>query len=150
MFDIGFWELLIIGIVALVVLGPERLPSAIRSTMETVRSVKNMANGFKQEVSHQLKTHELHEHLRKAEQEGLSQVGDDVKQSIAELKAAAASVQSPYKAGNEGLSIGSFDDHAHHDGDTDEHLNKQNIQNHGDVEAQDEISSLEEKKPTDV
>ncbi|WP_159217753.1 Sec-independent protein translocase protein TatB, partial [Klebsiella pneumoniae] len=31
MFDIGFWELVLIAIVALVVLGPERLPHAIRS-----------------------------------------------------------------------------------------------------------------------
>ncbi|MFC3122356.1 Sec-independent protein translocase protein TatB [Agaribacter flavus] len=97
MFDIGFWELLVIGVIALVVLGPERLPGAIRSTMETVRSIKNVANGFKQEVSYQLKTHELHEHLKKAEKEGLGQVGDDVKQSIEELKSAAASVQRPYE-----------------------------------------------------
>jgi sec-independent protein translocase protein TatB len=40
MFDIGFFELLIIAVVGLVVLGPERLPGAIRSTMKTVRSIK--------------------------------------------------------------------------------------------------------------
>ena len=31
MFDIGFWELLLIAIIGLVVLGPERLPVAIRT-----------------------------------------------------------------------------------------------------------------------
>jgi len=47
MFDISFWELFIVGIVALLILGPERLPGAIRSTVKTMRSVKNMASGFK-------------------------------------------------------------------------------------------------------
>ncbi|MGQ8365945.1 Sec-independent protein translocase protein TatB [Glaciecola sp. 1036] len=97
MFDIGFWELLVIGIIALLVLGPERLPSAIRSTIDTVRSIKSVANGFKQEVSNQLKTHELHEHLKKAEKAGLENVGEDIRRSVEELKAAAASVQTPYE-----------------------------------------------------
>ena len=61
MFDIGFFEILVIGVLALLVLGPERLPGAIRSTLKTVRSVRNMASGFKQEVEHQLRVHELHE-----------------------------------------------------------------------------------------
>lgn len=100
MFDIGFWELLIIGIVSLLVLGPERMPGAIRSTLKTVKDIKNVANGFKQEVSHQLKIDELHDHLKQAEQAGMSQIGDDVKRSVDELKAAAASVQEPYKNHN--------------------------------------------------
>lgn len=97
MFDIGFWELLLIGIVSLVVLGPERMPGAIRSTIKTVKDIKNVANGFKQEVNHQLKVSELHEHLRQAEQAGMNEIGNDVKRSVEELKAAAASVQEPYK-----------------------------------------------------
>jgi sec-independent protein translocase protein TatB len=64
MFDIGFFELLIIAVVGLVVLGPERLPGAIRSTMKTVRSIKGMANGFRQEVEQQFTIHELHENLK--------------------------------------------------------------------------------------
>ena len=66
MFDIGFWEILLIGVLALVVLGPERLPGAMRSTLKTIRSVRNVASGFKEEVEHQLRVHELHENLKKA------------------------------------------------------------------------------------
>ncbi|WP_018982568.1 Sec-independent protein translocase protein TatB [Salinimonas chungwhensis] len=97
MFDIGFWELLVIGVLALLVLGPERLPGAIRSTLNTVRSVRNAASGFKQEVEHQLRVHELHENLRKAEQQGLKDVSEDLQKSVDELKEAAESVQEPYK-----------------------------------------------------
>ena len=78
MFDIGFWELLVIGVLALLVLGPERLPGAIRSTINSVRSVRNAATGFKQEVEHQLRVHELHENLKKAEQQGLKDMSPDL------------------------------------------------------------------------
>lgn len=97
MFDIGFWELLIIGIIALLVIGPERLPSFIRSCADTIKSIKGVANGFKEEMSQQLKTHELHENLKKAEQMGLDNIGGDIKKSVDELRAAAASVQKPYQ-----------------------------------------------------
>jgi len=97
MFDISFWELCIVGIVALLILGPERLPGAIRSTVKTVRSVKNMATGFKTEIEEQLRIHELHENLKKAEKIGLENVSPEVAKSVEELKQAALSVQEPYK-----------------------------------------------------
>lgn len=97
MLDIGFLEILVIGVLALLVIGPERLPGAIRSTMSTVRSIKKMANGFKEEVASQLDTHELHENLKKAEQLGMENIGPDLQSSVEQLKAAADSVQRPYK-----------------------------------------------------
>lgn len=100
MFDIGFWEMLVIGVMALVILGPERLPGAIRSTMNTIRSIKDVANGFKQEVASQLDAHELHSNLKKAESLGMENLGKDLQDSVNELKAAAASVQRPYKKQN--------------------------------------------------
>ena len=97
MFDIGFWELLVIGVLALLILGPERLPGAMRSTINTIRSVRNVATGFKQEGEHQLRVHELHENLKKAEQQGLKDLSPELEQSVDELKKAAESVQEPYK-----------------------------------------------------
>jgi sec-independent protein translocase protein TatB len=97
MFDIGFWEMLVIAVMALIILGPERLPGAIRSTMNTIRSIKDVANGFKQEVTSQLDAHELHTNLKKAEDLGMKNLGKDLQDSVNELKAAAASVQQPYK-----------------------------------------------------
>ena len=97
MFDIGFWEILLIGVLALVVLGPERLPGAMRSTLKTIRSIRNVASGFKEEVEHQLRVHELHENLKKAEQQGHKDLSPELKNSVDELKEAAESVQKPYK-----------------------------------------------------
>ncbi len=70
MFDIGFWELVLISVVGLVVLGPERLPVAIRSISKFVGQAKSMANSVKDELSHELKVQELQENLRKAEKNG--------------------------------------------------------------------------------
>lgn len=97
MFDIGFLEMMVIGVLALLVLGPERLPGAIKSCIQTVRSIKEVANGFKQEVSAQIDAHELHANLKKAEELGMKNIGKDLQDSVNELKAAAASVQRPYQ-----------------------------------------------------
>jgi len=95
-FDIGFWELVLISVVGLVVLGPERLPVAIRSISKFVGQAKSMANSLKDELSHELKVQELQENLRKAEKMGMEDLSPDLKASVDELKQAAAQVQRPY------------------------------------------------------
>ncbi|WP_330961622.1 Sec-independent protein translocase protein TatB [Photobacterium sp. 53610] len=96
MFDIGFWELILIAVVGLVVLGPERLPVAIRSVSRWVNAARNMATAVKTELSQELKIHELHQDLKKAEQAGMQDLAPDLQKSVEELKEAAASVQRPY------------------------------------------------------
>lgn len=97
MFDIGFWELLVIGVIALLVLGPERLPGAIRSTSRTIRNIKNVANGFRQEIEQQVRIQELHENLKKAEEQQMQNLSPELQESVDELKAAAESVNKPYQ-----------------------------------------------------
>ncbi|WP_445425725.1 Sec-independent protein translocase protein TatB [Alishewanella sp. HL-SH06] len=89
----GFWELLVIAIVALLVLGPERLPGAIRSTMKTVRSVKQFGQQMQAELSDNLRIHELHQKLKDAEAKNLLNLSDDEKAAIKELTEAANSVR---------------------------------------------------------
>lgn len=96
MFDIGFWELILISVVALVVLGPERLPHAIRSVAKFVAAAKGMANSVEDELAHELKVQELQEHLRKAEQLGMKNLSPELQDSVDKLKQAAQDVQRPY------------------------------------------------------
>ncbi|MEI8593959.1 Sec-independent protein translocase protein TatB [Photobacterium sp. Hal280] len=96
MFDIGFWELILIAIVGLVVLGPERLPVAIRSVSRWINAARNMASAVKTELSQELKIHELQQDLKKAEQAGMKDLSPELQRSVDELKEAAASVQRPY------------------------------------------------------
>lgn len=96
MFDIGFFELLLVLLVGLLVLGPERLPHALRGLQRALHSVKRYSSHVQAEVNHELRIRELHEHLAKAEQLPMDQLPVELQRSIAELKAAAAQVQRPY------------------------------------------------------
>ena len=96
MFDIGFWELMVIAVVALVVLGPERLPEAVRTLAKWVKLVRSTANAVKMELSEELRIQELHNDLKKAEKLNMQNLSPDLQASIEELKAAAASVNRPY------------------------------------------------------
>ncbi|BCX82356.1 sec-independent protein translocase protein TatB [Methylomarinovum caldicuralii] len=64
MFDIGFWELTLVGLIALLVLGPERLPGAIRTTAYWVRRARNVAATVRAEVERELALEETKAALR--------------------------------------------------------------------------------------
>jgi sec-independent protein translocase protein TatB len=96
MFDIGFWELLLVAIIGLLVLGPDRLPSALRSMQRGIQALKNYGGKVQAELNHELRIQELHDHLAKAEQLNMDQLPVEVQRSMVELKAAAAAVQRPY------------------------------------------------------
>ncbi|MGY3933004.1 twin arginine translocation protein B [Aeromonas encheleia] len=100
MFDIGFWELVVIGVVALVVLGPERLPVAIRTASHWIKLIRSTANSVKSELEQELKLQELHNDLKKAEQLQMSNLSPELQESIEQLKAAAQSVNRPYSPQN--------------------------------------------------
>lgn len=97
MFDIGFWELLLIAVVGLLVLGPERLPSALRSLQRTFGSIRRYGQRMQNELDHELRIKELHENLKKAEQQDFSDLSPELQRSIVELQNAAAEVQRPYR-----------------------------------------------------
>ncbi|MGJ8692852.1 MAG: Sec-independent protein translocase protein TatB [Thalassotalea sp.] len=96
MFDIGFWELVIIGIIGLVVLGPERLPTAIRSVRTWVNKVKTFSNSVQTELKEELRIHELHENLKKAEQTKMEDLSPEVAESVKALKDAANMMNRPF------------------------------------------------------
>ena len=92
----GAGELLIIAVIGLLVLGPERLPVAIRTVSGWIRSAKQMANGITSEINHELKVQELHQNLKKAEEQGMQNLSPELSETVQELKDAAASVNRPY------------------------------------------------------
>ncbi|MEN9464250.1 MAG: twin-arginine translocase subunit TatB [Pseudomonadota bacterium] len=64
MFDIGFSELLLIAVLALIVLGPERLPKAARTVGLLVGKIKRSINSMQEELERQVRTEELKEKLK--------------------------------------------------------------------------------------
>lgn len=78
MFDIGFLELVLVGIIGLLVLGPERLPVAARTLGRWVGNAKRMMANISQEIDKQIEIEELKAELKK-QGESLN-INDDVKQ----------------------------------------------------------------------
>ncbi|MGH8053658.1 MAG: Sec-independent protein translocase protein TatB [Stenotrophomonas sp.] len=68
MFDIGFSELLLIAVVALVVLGPERLPKAARFAGLWVRRARSQWDSVKQELERELHAEEIKRNLQDVRQ----------------------------------------------------------------------------------
>lgn len=59
MFDVGFVELLIIGVVALLVLGPERLPAAARTVGGLLRKARHSWNSLRGEFEREFAAEEI-------------------------------------------------------------------------------------------
>lgn len=93
----GMGEMLIIAVIGLLVLGPERLPVAIKTVSGWIRSAKQMAGAISAEMSHELKVNELHQNLKKAEEQGLENLSPELNDTVQELKDAAASVTRQYE-----------------------------------------------------
>jgi len=65
MFDIGFWEILLIAVVALIVVGPERLPKLIRVTGLWIGRAQASLQSIRSEISKELRAQELKDALKK-------------------------------------------------------------------------------------
>lgn len=97
MFDIGFTELLLIGIVALVVLGPERLPGAVRTAGLWVGRAKRSFANIKAEVEREIGADEIRRQLHN---ERILDLEREMKQSImpASPDSSASAKPSPQSA----------------------------------------------------
>ncbi len=78
MFDIGFAELLIIGVVGLLVIGPERLPETVRTVSAWVSRLRRSFNDIKTEVQQELRNDEIMRELR--------DTGDQLRQGTEQFK----------------------------------------------------------------
>lgn len=94
MFDIGFSELVLVFIVGLVVLGPQRLPVAIRTVMGWVRTIRGLAANVQNELAQELKLQELQQSIKKAEQLNLNQLSPELAKTVEELKASATKMKA--------------------------------------------------------
>ena len=65
MFDVGFLELVIVAIISLLVLGPERLPVAARTVGKWVGRARRMTGQFTKEIDRQVELDELRAELKK-------------------------------------------------------------------------------------
>ena len=94
MFDIGFSELVLLMLVGLVVLGPKRLPVAIRTVMGWVKTIRGLAANVQNELKQELKLQELQDSIKKAEQLNLKQLSPDLSKTVEGLKEQAQKMRA--------------------------------------------------------
>ncbi|WP_319637196.1 Sec-independent protein translocase protein TatB [Stenotrophomonas sp. B2] len=92
MFDIGFSELLVIAVVALVVLGPERLPKAARFAGLWVRRARNQWDSVKQELERELQAEEIKRQMQDVRQ-GMQDTENQLRASGEAIRREAAQAQ---------------------------------------------------------
>jgi len=85
-FDIGFAELLLIGVVGLLVVGPEQLPGAVRTVMAWVNRFRRSFDQIRTEVRRELHNDEIMQKLKAESQELERQVRDSAESFDRELQ----------------------------------------------------------------
>lgn len=98
MFDIGFAELLLIGVVGLLVIGPERLPSTIRTVSAWLQQIRRGFNQIRTEVEQELHNDAVLQELRKTGQD----LRKDAQRASDSVSAAAHEATAPKPAPDKG------------------------------------------------
>jgi len=91
MFDMGFTEMMLIGIVALIVIGPERLPGVARTAGKYFGRLKRFMTSVKADVEQELRADELREILAK-QQEELNSLKNTISDAGKEIEKEASAI----------------------------------------------------------
>lgn len=65
MFDIGFWEIIFIAVIALLVVGPERLPRIARTAGLWIGKMRGFVSSVKADIDREIATEELKKTIAK-------------------------------------------------------------------------------------
>jgi sec-independent protein translocase protein TatB len=86
MFDVGFSELLVIAVVALLVIGPERLPKVARTAGHLFGRLQRYVNDVKADIQREMELEELHK-VRAQFEEAARSIGQSVSEVDREVNA---------------------------------------------------------------
>ena len=96
MFDMGFTEMMLIGIVALIVIGPERLPGVARTAGKYFGRLKRFMTSVKADVEQELRADELRQILADQQREldtlkdSINEAGREIEKEAGEASASIA------------------------------------------------------------
>lgn len=84
MFDIGFWELLVIAVVTLLIVGPDELPTVVRTVSRWITDIRQYVSSVKADFDREMrKAEELKELMAKeSEVSEMHKVIDEAKGTI--------------------------------------------------------------------
>jgi len=95
MFDFGMWEIAIILVITLIVVGPEKMPALARKAGLYVGKFRKFVSKIKNDINSEIEAEELKEQLSvKNEELLLSQTLDEAKSDIDEIKHEASKISN--------------------------------------------------------
>ncbi|HIF47302.1 Sec-independent protein translocase protein TatB [Candidatus Thioglobus sp.] len=95
MFDVGFWEFALIGVITLIIVGPERMPGIARAAGKYVGKAKQFIAKIQDDVSGELEVDKLKDHLNVMDKESnIIDIFDEAKDSINDIKKDVGDKQS--------------------------------------------------------
>ena len=98
MFDMGFQEIVLIGIIALIIIGPERLPGVARNIGLWVGKMQRFVAGVKSDIASELQTDELRNMLSSQEDQ-IRELKSMVKETQSDLERTAKDAQRSVSEG---------------------------------------------------
>ena len=82
MFDFGFWEIAIIGVITLIVVGPERMPALARKAGLFVGKLNKFLSKVKKDIKEELKSEQIKEQLSMDDEKSIiSDITNEAKSS---------------------------------------------------------------------
>lgn len=88
MFDIGFAEILFVSVIALLVLGPDKLPTALRTCGLWIGRLKRTVTSIQREISEELRVDELRKAAEMSKEQlhkGMNSIKEPVESATSEV-----------------------------------------------------------------
>lgn len=105
MFDIGFWELALIGVVALLVVGPDRLPALARTIGLWVGRIRRYVATVRDDIEREIQADELRSMLKKPDD--LNPLKDVIEETTSTIKDANREIADVEKQADDLMSAAS-------------------------------------------
>ncbi|CAC9626811.1 Twin-arginine translocation protein TatB [uncultured Gammaproteobacteria bacterium] len=87
MFDIGFWEFALIGIITLIIVGPEKMPAIARTAGRYIGKAKRFVAKVQEDIGAEIDTDEIKKHLNTMDKDtNILEVFDDTKKAVNDIK----------------------------------------------------------------
>lgn len=98
MFDVGFQEVVLIGVIALLVIGPERLPAVARSVGRWVGKMQRFVAGVKRDLQSELNSEEVRK-LLNSQEDQIRELKQMVNETRSDFEKTARSATSDLSSG---------------------------------------------------
>ncbi|MGH6894856.1 MAG: Sec-independent protein translocase protein TatB [Dongiaceae bacterium] len=101
MFDLGWGELLVVGVIALVVLGPKELPNALRTVSNLTKTARKLAGEFQSGVNEIVREAELEDARKAAQSISKGSISKAIERAVdptGEMKSAVSGIGKDVKA----------------------------------------------------